>query len=83
MWWCGVRGRCAQSPLCGAFGEGVSVVGWCGESWCCWELMCRVWKCAGEVSCLLKERGERLRQQSSEGGDDGEGVFAGEEEKKR
>ena len=83
MWWCGVRGRCAQSPLCGAFGEGVSVVGW----WC-----------FGEVSCLLKERGERMRQQSSEGGDDGEGVsecvigivvrcslgvFAGEEEKKR
>ena len=46
----------------------------------------------------MKERGERMRQQSSEGGDDGEGVsecvigrvvrcslgvFAGEEEKKR
>ena len=30
------------------------------------------------VSCLLKQRGERMRQQSSEGG-----VFAGEEEKKR
>ena len=37
----------------------------------------------GEMSCLLKERGERMRQQSSEGGDDGEGVSAGEEEKKR
>ena len=35
------------------------------------------------VSCLLKQRGERMRQQSSEGDDDGEGVFAGEEEKKR
>ena len=46
-----MRGRCAQSPLCGAFGEGVSVV---------------VWWCVGEVSCLLKERGER-RQQSLEG----------------
>ena len=29
-----MRGRCAQSSLCGAFGEGVSVVGW----WCFGEV---------------------------------------------
>ena len=74
------------------------VVCWGSESCCCWELLRRGWWCVGEVTCLLKERGERMRQQSSEGGDDGEGVsecvmgrvvrrslgdFAGDEEKKR